>query len=393
MIRFLPLLAAGALLSACSAPDLSFAFHQMEVETTDTPAAANERFAKHISKARHTVQVALPALEDLTISDALIDAWTKGRDVEVVTDIDRASDPGVVDLIDAGVPVTLADGELTYFDFNLNNPVLFQSANTRMSHTWAVIDRQSALVGTQAGDLSSGEKIFFELQGEELIEDLLSEHNQVFGGTDATATTAFDGLAKSITDVRWRYPSQTDVDLEMWFGPQERLIKRMIDAVYYSRGEVMLLTNDLTDPGMARALEDKAKYGFPVTAVVGPEMDAQANRLSRVFTQETPNVVKRRYTAADDMPTLLITDWGTGIDGKQYDTRVFVLTHDIYTTSRIEGASPPVSQDPDEPFLGPVTDQLIDGTLWVLVDYDEPSGSTQAMYDLFQRHLEAAGAL
>ena len=388
MIRALPLL----LLAACQAPSTNDAFNQLEVFVEESPEAVNDQFATFIGQAKNTVQVAIPTDEDGIIADAILDAWNKGKDVEVVTDIDEADQIGIARLVDAGVPVTLADGGLEYFDFNINDPVEFGSDVTRMSNAWAIIDRNKALLGTRAGSIATGETILFEVQGEEPIEDLLFEHLQLFGGVDATATTAFDGLAKSIADVRWRYPTNSDLDIEIWFGPQQRLTKRMIDAIYHSRGSIHVLSNDMGDAGFSRALEDKAKWNFPVQAVVGPAYDRAANRPAAVFQTETPNVVKSRYTGADDVPTILIVNYEPGLDGKRYNTMAFVLTHDVHTTSRIDAAvaPPPFS---DEPWIGPVTDQLIDGTLLVLRDYDENNPEIEALFELWQRHADAAGAL
>ncbi len=383
----------GLGLAGCAPPDLSAAFNQLELYVDATPADADDRFAGFVAGARSSLHVALPTDDRGVIAEAIVDRWTHGVDVEVITDVDAAGAPGIALLAEAGVPLTLADGGLEYFDFNINDPVRFSSENTVMSDAWAVVDRRRALVGTRAGAAATGETVFVELSGEEIIEDLLSEHRQIFGGTDATATTAFDGLAKSRADARWRYPTQTDVDLELWFGPQERLVKRLIDAIYMARGSVHVLTNDLTDAGFARALQDKARRGFSVHAVVGPAYDRGHSRPAAVFENETPDVDKGRYTGADDVPTLVLIDHERGIDGRIYDRRAFLVTHDVYTTSRIEAAEPP-QPGSGEPYIGPVTDQLVDGTLVVLRDYDgENAPEIEALYDLWKRHADAAGSL
>ena len=57
--------------------------------------------------------------------------------------------------------------------------------------------------------------------------------------------------------------------MEIWLGPQERLIKRVTDAVYSSRSDVRILTNELADGGLAKALQAKSADGFDVQVVVG----------------------------------------------------------------------------------------------------------------------------
>ena len=370
-------------LSACAAPDLSAAFLQVDLVLipADDPVSVDERFAAAIDKARTSVHLAIPAGEDPTIAEAVLAAWDRGLEVKVVTDYDQATDPGIALLLEAGVPVTLADDGLSYFDFNVVNDIAFSSEDTIMTHALVVTDAKRALSATTAGWLTSGEVVLMELEGEDLIEDLLLEHNQVFGGADAVATTAFDGLAKSIVDLRWRYPTQTDLDLELWFGPQERLVKRVIDAVYSARGSVHILTNNFTDEGLAAALEDKAQYGFTVNVVVGPAFDAQNELLSRALAVQTPNVSKFRHTLSDDMPTVVLIDYRDGLDGHRYTTRAFVLSHDLYNTSRNSGAVAA-----GEGLVGGVNDQLLDGTLWQWVDYDEPSPEIDALYELWERH-------
>jgi phosphatidylserine/phosphatidylglycerophosphate/cardiolipin synthase-like enzyme len=378
------------LLSGCAAPEMSAAFLQAELTLigADDPQSIDQRFADAIDKATSRVDIAVPAGEDPVIGEALLAAWERGVDVRLVTDYDQAADPGIALLLDADVPVTLADDGLSYFDFNVNNDIAFTSEDTIMTHALLVTDGELALSATTAGWDTSGEVVLMTLQGEDLVEDLLLEHNQVFGGADAVATTAFDGLAKSIADYRWRYPTQTDLDLELWFGPQERLIKRVIDAVYSARGSVHLMSNDFTDAGLAAALEAKAQYGFTVNVIVGPEFNAAEVLLSRELATQTPNVGKFRYTGADDMPTVVLIDYRDGLDGHRYTTRAFVLTHDLYNTSRNSG-----TVAVGDSLQGGINDQLLDGTLWEWVDYDEPSPEIHTLFDLWERHAAASEVL
>ena len=386
MIRWLAVL----VLAGCSAPDMGASFLRSEMTIIDRedPETIDSRFADAIDGAERSVQVAVPAGERLEVAEAVLDAWERGLEVKVVTDFDQSADPGIALLLESDVPVTLADDGLSYFDFNVNSDITFPSEVTQMTHAMVIVDETVVHAATSVGFDVAQDVVLFTLRGEDLVIDVGLEHNQVFGGSDAVATTAFDGMAKSITDYRWRYPTQTDLDLEVWFGPQERLIKRIIDSVYGARGSVHVLTNDFTAPGLARALQDKAELGFTVNVIVGQAYSAVDNVLSQPLAAEAPDVGRFRFTGADDVPTVVLVDYRDGLDGNRYVTRAFVLTHDLFSTNRSDGASPF-----GEGLLGQVNDQLLDGALWTLVDYDEPSPEIEALFELWQAHAAESGVL
>ena len=386
MMRILPLFA----LCACSAPDLGAAFLQSDLQIVgrDDSTTVDARFAEAIRGAKESVKVAIPAGERTDVAEAVLEMWERGLEVEVVTDFDQQTDPGIAMLIDAEVPVTLADDGLSYFDFNVNQDITFDSTDTVMTHAMVIVDDATVHAATSAGYDVVQDVVMYSFQGEDLVIDIGLEHNQVFGGSDAVATTAFDGMAKSIADYRWRYPTQTDLDLEVWFGPQERLIKRVIDAIYSARGSVHVLTNDFTAQGMAYALQDKAELGFIVNVIVGPDFSAADNQLSRPLVTDAPDVGKFRFNGGEDVPTVILVDYRDGLDGNRYVTRAFVLTHDLYSTNRSDGATAF-----GDGLLGQPNDQLMDGAMWTLVDYDEPSPEVEALFQLWEAHLAESGVL
>jgi sugar-specific transcriptional regulator TrmB len=360
-------------LVGCAEPDLADLFGQVSVEVAGGEDAASQPFVERVKSAGTSLHVAMPGGDDLELADALVDAWDRGLDVEVITDFDLRDTEAVRRLTDAEVPTTLADDGLTYFEFNLNDDAVFPSESTVMSSAWVVADRTSVLAASTLGRAGSGDRVLFDVAGEDLIDDLLQEHRQVFGGTDATAVTAFDGPAKSITDLRWRYGTAAPIDLEMWFGPQERLTKRVIDAVYTARTSVRILTDDLANEGLAKALQDKAERGFDVEVVVGPRF-GQSNTLLSRFFEEAGDVEKRRVTDVDVVPTVVIVDWEPQASGLRSRTQVMVMTHDLYSASRLYRGEPVV------------TDQLIDGVMWTLSTSSEPDASMEALFDLWLDH-------
>jgi hypothetical protein len=377
--RLFPVLALLAV--GCAEPDGEGFFMSLDITTTESEAEAGDVLVGVIESADDELVVALPRLTDTFLAEAIIERYEAGIDTRVVTDIDQADDPGVVMLQEAGVPLRLANGAVTYFDFALNQDVAWTSDQTIMSHSYVVADRLDVATASIAGGDTDTAAVVIQMQGEDIAEDLWLEHNQVFGGSDATALTAFSAPAKSQADVRWVYPNETDIPLEMWLGPQERITKRTIDAIYTARSSVRLLSNELVNDGIIRALQDKAGWGFSVEAIVGPEFGTTSQALSRVFQNETPDVDKYRFDDADDMPTLVLIDIEGGPDVMP---RAYLLSHDLYSAARLYRNTEVV------------TDQLIDGNLYVITDDsysvgDKPDSPLQTLVDLYDDHLNRSG--
>jgi hypothetical protein len=368
------------LLAGCAEPDLDDLFGAVELTIADGADAASQPFVARARDAKESLHVAMPGGDDVALADALVDAWGRGVDVEVITDWDLRDSVAVQALVAAEVPVTLADDGLAYFEFNLGDDVVFPSEATIMSSAWLVADRRTALVASTLGVGGTGARVIYDVRGEDLLDDLIGEHVQIFGGTDATAVTAFDGPAKSITDLRWRYGTAGSTDLEMWFGPQERLTKRVIDAVYASRTDVKLLTDDFANEGLAKALQDKAERGFDVSVIVGPSFGESNSILSRLLEQ-TPDVEKRRLTGVDVVPTIAIVNWKEQGSGLRARTQVMVMTHDLYSAARLYRGEPVES------------DQLIDGVMWTLSTSAEPDAAMQQLLELWQDHYDRSEAL
>ena len=185
--RYLPF---ALIVAGCAPPEMSRVFTQVDMTVT-TADAADQAVADALDAANASVHLAIPAGIDVRVPEAALRAWERGLEVEVVTDIDQADDEGIVMLMESGVPVSLADDELTYFDFNINQDVTYSSNSAKMSHAFAVVDRsavwQLSAMGRGTGD---SPVVQFMVTGEDLVEDMLTEHNQVFGGADAVATTA-----------------------------------------------------------------------------------------------------------------------------------------------------------------------------------------------------------
>lgn len=372
MIRFLPVLT----LVACAAPDAGYN-SSVNVEVVSGADAADQRLIDVIDGAQSDLHVAMPFGQDLALSDALIAAQDRGVAVDVVTDIDQVDDPANVALADAGVPLTLADGALSYFDFAMNADIGWTSAQVKMSSAFAVADRQEFAGATSVGTGGDGSDIVVSGHYEDLSEDLWLEANQLFGGTDASSVDSHDAMAKSIADYRWRYGMGSDAWIEMWFGPQERVTKRVIDNVYSARKSVWVLTDDFANEGLATALEAKAADGFDVQVVVGPHFGQSSSGLSRLLT-DAAHVTKMQVTDVEHVPTVVIID-GDG-DGRTLGRAMFA-THDLYSAARAYRGSAVVS------------DQTIDGVLWQIDDWGAKSAMFNDVVGVFNDHKSRAEPL
>lgn len=359
------------LLAACGAPDAGDAFNTFEILTTEDAEGATFALLEVAEASVSTLDVALPALEDLALAEAFVAAHERGVDVRVVTDVDRAADAGVLALQAANVPLRLADGPLGYFDFGTNNDVGWSSDQVRMTHAFAVADRDRIALASSAGDLGAGPRVVVAGQSEELAEDLITEHTQLFGGVDATARTAFDAMAKSIADIRWAYWSEQDEIVEVWFNPQERLQKRLTDAVYGARSSIRVITEDFADEGFARALQQKAEDGFDVEVLVGASFGTTSAALSDVLRNRAPSVRVLQSLDTTPLPTIVYVDYDRARDGRFHMPKAMVLTHPVISAARL--------------FAGEevVTDQLTDGALVVVSMHGAPSLPLQALADVY----------
>ena len=358
---------------------MSEAFHQVSLITTTDAAEIETAFVEGIASAESDVALMVPGLTSTAVADALIAAADRGASVQVVTDIDSTGQDGLLALESAGLTVQYADDSVTYFDFAINADVSWASEQVVMSHTVLVIDDAAVISASHLGE-GEGSRLLWRARGEDLGGDFAAEHNQVFGGTDASSRTAYDSLAKSVTDSRWAYPTQSDLQLELWFGPQERLIKRMIDYAYGARGSIWLMTDDLADEGMIRALYAKAVDGFDVRVLVGPSFGTSSPNSSAIFTRETTGMLKRQ-TSNEVVPTVMLVDLKRDRTGRYNTARGMSLSHPVWSANRL--------------FAGAevLTDQLVDGNLWVLDDFGEPSQELLDLEAVFEAVWEQGVAL
>ena len=373
------------LLGACAAPDTTEVFQVVDVSAEDNAASTHEHFVAAMDAATSDIQLMLPTIEDTALSDAAIAAFDRGLDVEVVTDQDASGSAGALALFEAGVPVTFADGAVTYFEFSVGEMVAWNSDQTMMTHAMVLTDGTDFVAATTAGQEADGWRMVVTGKGEDLVRDLWDEHNQVFGGIDATSLTTYSSLAKSIADMRWRYATESEIDVELWLGPQERLIKRVTDAVYSSRSDVRILTNELADGGLAKALQAKSADGFDVQVVVGPRFGTTNDDQHAELLADTRDVAWSQVSD-EVVPTIVLIDFDQARDGLYHRPRAIMVTHELLSAGRFY-------VDSNGRFETLLTDQLMDGALWSFDAYDAPSGELLQLEELWQTHADQASPL
>jgi phosphatidylserine/phosphatidylglycerophosphate/cardiolipin synthase-like enzyme len=361
------------LVSACS-PSFDGYLLGAAMITDEPVESVNARFASLADAATTTLDVALPSLDDPTLTEALTAAWARGVDVQVVTDAQAAEAPGIAALATAGVPLRLADDDLAFFDFSQNADVAWTGDQVQMTHSFAIADGAQWLLANRAGSSDDGPVVAVDGFGEDVAEVLRAEHIQVFGGSDATALDAYSAANKSVGDPRGWFPTDGPEMLELRFGPQDRLIKTLIDATWGARSSVRLVTEDITDAGLGTALAAKAADGFDVEVIVGASFGTTTPSATNAFLAAAAGVRILQNSAAGTLPTMMFLDLEQARDGRYHEPRVLTLTHPVWSASRLSGSTEVV------------TDQYCDGTLFGLSVRGLPP--TRAIVDLAQTLLQ-----
>ncbi|RME46010.1 MAG: hypothetical protein D6795_15980, partial [Deltaproteobacteria bacterium] len=335
------------------------------------------RLVAQIEGATRTIDAAFEHLENDAVVDALLAARQRGVRVRVVADSDQIGERGFQRLLAEGVPLADGDGAITYLpDPNLGAIARSGDLNT-MTHTFASIDSRIVWVTTGGLPEDPGYRTGFVARSEDLAQDFDDEFNQMFGGVFATTLDTFGAPLKSIADVREHYLFG-DLDIEVYFGPQERPIKLVTDAIYGARISVRFVTDHLSNPFILDALQYKADNGFDVQGVVEGDFVDEAEGLASLIPGYDLDI---RVDSPDTRisETFVLIDVVRGQerarDGNRYPQRVLVLSHGLRHTLSFEVDTVP---DPDVA-IPLASDTFLDGNLWILNDYGLVGG------DLFER--------
>lgn len=385
-------------------------------------AALEARLVDAIDRATFRVQAAFEDLESDAVADAIIRAQARGVDVRVVGDVDSRDQHGLTRLANElapgpdGVPaLQLGDGGLDYSPM----PTVAISRTgdmNRMTHNVVVVDERRVIalsggfpatpdcaIGADC-TLPTFRQLGFDATSEDLGKDFGDELQMMFGGVFSNTLDTFGGPQKSDTNNRTHYITDSG-DVELYFGPQERLLKRVIDEIYNARASVWIVSDEFANSYAAEALIYKASAGFDVRVVIEPDggpcetsfdcpnyqqcamnvCEVSFNAVDRLRTGfdevRKENRVAEVRLANDLRQTIVVIDaLPSPISHERTRTRVFVLSQPM--TSAIAYASGQVNTPRP-------SDAFMDSHMWVMnalptapdPDVDAVVDSVRDLYD------------
>ncbi len=264
-------------------------FHAFGVGPTSTYQLEEieRRAVELIVNAETSLDVALEYFGSTRIADALIEAKSRGVKVRVVGDVDRRDQDGFQSLEDSnsfhstivGLPnreahdlnadVVYGDGPVSWQAVFGRELVIRTGEDNLMTHNFIIADRHRILNLT-GGFPADGEELTqagFIAASEDLAKDFSDMFDQLHGGVFSTRQTFYDDSVSADTNNRTSYPTEDSV-IEVYFGPQERLVKEVIDRIYNAKSSVYIASMQFKNDEIARALRYKTGAGFDVKLVL-----------------------------------------------------------------------------------------------------------------------------
>jgi hypothetical protein len=380
-------LLAWCLTAGCTEerPSYTALFESRAEYHTEGADRAEEREAELVSDIRaaeESIQLAVSTLADEEVAQALIDAKQRGVQVNVVSDWDARESAGLVLLEENGIFPVYGNGELRYLPeptlssvlgFCRDQPQLQRIECFRgqdgnqgtmvrpghfnlMSHNFAVIDERTVW-NFPAIDGTNRDWIGWRIESSTLAYDFLPEFKQMHSGVFATTLDIYNGPVKSNTNYNERYLTDQGV-MKLWFNPQERLMKLVIDRVYKAKASVWIASDNVTNPFLLDALEYKANNGFDVRVVVHPDHQSQGDAKARLEALG----VKYASGSLDHLSTLLVMDAERDRNGDKWGREVLGLSHPLIRGGPFEVTRGTRS---DVIYVYPA-DLFADGNLWML---------------------------
>ncbi|MGC6417387.1 MAG: hypothetical protein ACON3Z_09715 [Bradymonadia bacterium] len=228
------------------------------------------RTVELIVNAEISIDAAFEHFESARIADALVAAAARGIEVRIVGDVDRREQDGFRRVEAAGLMPTYGDGAILWQAVFGRDLVRREGKDNLMTHNFVIADRLR-FVNMTGGFRLDGEDLLqagFIAVSEDLAKDYADCFDQLHGGIFSTAQTFFDNSVSADTNNRTSYATEDGV-IEAHFGPQERVVKEIIDRIYNAKTSVQLATNEFKNREMARALRYKSQAGFKVELVLG----------------------------------------------------------------------------------------------------------------------------
>ena len=159
--------------------------------------------------------------------------------VRVVGDVDRRTQTGFQQLEDSNVEIVYGDGAISWQAVFGRELVNRTGEFNLMTHNFIIADRLRILNLT-GGFSTDGDELTqagFIAASEDLVKDFSDMFDQLHGGIFATSQTFYDDSVSADTNNRTSYPTEDSI-VEVYFGPQERLVKEIIDRIYSAKASV-----------------------------------------------------------------------------------------------------------------------------------------------------------
>ena len=295
------------------------------------------------------ISAALETFQSLPIAEALIRAVDRGVDVRVVTDTDRLDQSGFDALKAADIRIVDGDGAMTWQAEFGKAPVIRSGEDNRMVHNFIVFDHLRVLWTTNGfeGDTPSPIQYGFAMNSEDLARDFEDSFDQLYGGVFSTEMTFFSDSVSSDSNRRSHYPT-LDGTLELYFGPQEPVVKEVIDSVYAARSDIWIATPALRNQDLLNALRYKHASGFDVRIITQEPLEREWDG---IFDASTRDMLKQTLIIIDG-------DFATHVSGYARG-KAFVSSIPLIQ-------SVPFYRPNGDPNANPVaqpSDQFIDGSL------------------------------
>lgn len=333
-----------------------------------------------LEAAQVSIDIAISTLEDAEIAQALVDARQRGVSVRVVADEDSQGAAGLTTLESNEITPEWGDGALEYLPDPTLGVVLGQCQESEarrytvcsrgqdqgqmvrpghynlMSHNFAVIDGD-VVWNFPAFDGASRNWIGWRVKSSKLAYDFAREFQQMHGGVFSTTLSIYNGPLKSDTNYNVRYLTDKGM-FKVWFNPQERLMKTVIDEVYKARSSVWVMSDTLSNSHLIDALEYKASNGFDVRILVHPDHQATSDPKDRI------DAMGARYAPADydSLSTLIVIDAEVDREGRKWGRHIMGMSHALLRGSPFEVE---YDEPNDKVFIYP-SDLFADGNLWLI---------------------------
>lgn len=340
-----------------------------------------------IESAEFGVDVALESFASTTVSTALVDAAANGIEVRVVGDVDLREQAGFLALEEAGIMPIYGDGPLLWQAIFGADLVQREGEDCRMTHNFILADRTRLLNMSLGFAADAPGQAYFATVSEKIGKDYGDIFDQLHGEVFATTLTFYHQSVSSDNNRRTYYPTEDGL-VEIYFGPQEPLMKELIDRIYGARQSVYVASSTLLNNEVARALRYKASAGFDVRVVVGSinDEDDAAGTLGETLNALPVAADAPIYRVNPDVSqTLVLVDALEDTDAHR-PGRGIVLSIPIFASVPFRVAE--VTQDGLRLAARP-SDRFSDANMWVVHEVDGVNDDFDALMGAFGTHFDA----